>query len=132
MSITIADAVTGYNPATYNLPVKVVKRKADLLFKTAERTEDGVLHSELIGVYYNYDVEIGQSANNVADYAALWVKITSAVESHKITMPDESGNKIFDCYFAAIKDEAVKWNSSQNYFRNLSFSIIAISPAVTP
>lgn len=120
---------------TYDLPIKVVKRKADLLFKSAERTEDGVLHSELIGVYYNYDVEIGQSANNITDYAALWVKITEAVDTdnpHSIVMPDESGTKTFYCYFAAIKDEAVKWNSSQNYFRNLSFSIIAISPAVTP
>jgi hypothetical protein len=117
---------------TYDLPLKVINRTADLLFKYGERTEDGVLHSEILGVFYNYSVECGQSANNVADYAALWVKLTEAVESHTITMPDEDGDKTFTCYFADIKDETVKWNTTQNYFRGLSFSIIAISPAVVP
>lgn len=125
MTITI-DSVT------YDLPLKVVNRTASSLMKYAERTEDGVLHTETIGWFYNYDVEIGQSKNNVADYAALWVKLSAAVESHEITLPDEDGTKTFNCYFAGVKDEAVKWNTTQNYFRNLSFSIIAISPAVTP
>ena len=117
---------------TYNLPIKIINRKADALYKYAERVESGELKSELIGFYFNYDVEVGQSANNIVDYAALWVKITEPVESHEITMPDESGTLTFDCYFANIKDEVVKWKTAQNYFRNLSFSIIAISPSRVP
>lgn len=116
---------------TYNIPYKVVNRKAELLFKYAERTEDGVLHSELIGVYYNYDLQMGMSANNVSDYAALWVKLTEPVETHEIILPDESGTLTFDCYFAGIKDE-VSHEGATNYFRNLSFSVIAVSPARTP
>jgi hypothetical protein len=116
----------------FDLPIKTINRKADLLYKFAERTDDGVLHSELIGVYYNYDLEVGQSSNNTVDYAALWVKLTEAVESHYVVMPDEDGTKSFWCYFANIKDEVKVWKADQNYFRNLSFSVIAISPAVTP
>jgi hypothetical protein len=121
MTITIDSVV-------YDLPIKSIKRKADSLYKYAERTEDGVLHSELIGVYYNYDVEIGMSANNVADYAALYLKLTEPVETHEITLLSTT----FDCYFSSITDEAVKVKGATNYFRNLSFSVIAISPARTP
>lgn len=124
MSITIDSIV-------YDVPLKVVNRKAEMLFKYAERTEDGHLQSELIGVFYNYDVEAGMSANNVTDYAALWVKITEPVENHEITMPDESGTLTFDCYFANIRDEVSKTGAT-NYFRNLAFSVIAVSPARTP
>ena len=116
---------------TYNLPLKIVNRKAEILFKFAERTADGVLHSEPIGTYYNYDVEVGMSKNNVTDYAALWLKLTEPTGEHEITLPDESGDLTFDCYFANIKDDVAKTGAT-NYFRNLSFSVIAISPARVP
>lgn len=117
---------------TYDIPLKVVKRKAELLFKFAERTQDGHLHSEIIGTFYNFDCEAGMSANNVSDYAALWVKITEPTETHEITMPDESGTLTFDCYFANISDQVVRQKSGTNYFRNLAFSVIATTPARTP
>lgn len=117
---------------TYNIPIKVNRRKAELLYKFAERTKDGVLRSELIGVYYNFDLECGMSVNNVTDYAALWVKLTEPVTSHEITLQDETPDGLtFDCYFANITDEVVK-DGAVPIFRNLSFSVIAISPARTP
>lgn len=126
MSLTI-------DGTTYNLPLKVVNRTASSLFKIAERTADGHLHTETIGWFYNFDVEVGMSANNVTDYAALWVKLTEPVESHEITMPNESGSLTFDCYFADINDTVMKWNEGGvNYFKNLSFSVIGISPARVP
>ena len=39
----------------YNIKVKTgIKRNADFLDKYAERTDDGDLKRELIGVYFNY------------------------------------------------------------------------------
>ena len=52
---------------SYDIPVIGISRKAEFLDKFAERTEDGVLHRELIGVYYNYQLKFGQSSNNVSD-----------------------------------------------------------------
>lgn len=124
MSITI-------DGTTYDVPIKTLKRKAEFLDKYAERTEDGVLHRELIGTYYNYELQAGMSANNSTDYAALWVKLTEPVASHSIVLPDESGTLTFDCYFAGISDD-VDRTGATNYFRNLSFSVIAVSPARTP
>jgi len=118
---------------TYDIPLETVSRKADILYKSAERTADGTLHSELIGVFYNFTVKAGMSANNISDYAALWVKLTEPVESHTITLPDETANGLtFTCYFANIADDVVKWYPTQSYFRSLTFSVIAISPARTP
>ena len=43
----------------YDVPIVSMKRSADDLYKYAERTEDGVLHSEKIGVYFNYQIVVG-------------------------------------------------------------------------
>jgi len=126
MSLTI-------DSTTYNVNIKVINRRAEALDKYAERTEDGVLHRELIGWYYNFDVECGMSIRNVNDYAALFLKLTEPVEFHTITMPAPSGYETFDCYFAGVRDEVRKWiEGNTEYFRNLSFAVIAKSPARTP
>lgn len=117
----------------YDLPFKTINRKAELLFRFAERDQNGKLHGEVIGTYYNYSVEVGQSLNNVNDYAALWVVLTDPNFEHEIIMPDETGSLTFECYFSGVKDEVKKWtDAGVVYFRNLSFEVIAISPARTP
>jgi hypothetical protein len=111
----------------YDVPIKSINRKSETLYKYGERTEDGVLHSEVLGVYINYDLECGMSVNNVLDYAALYLKITEAVSSHTITLLGDT----FSCYFAGVRDEVAKIKTD-NYFRNLAFSVIAISPTRVP
>ena len=46
---------------TYDIPILSIKRKAEFLDKYAERTEDGILHRELIGVYFNYELQFGRT-----------------------------------------------------------------------
>jgi len=128
MSITI-DAIT------YDVDIKVVNRKVDKLYKYAERTQDGKLQAELIGVFYNFDVECGMSQNNTADYAALFLLLSDATEFHTITnMPGApSGYTTIECYFNSINDELKRYQKNGvDYFRNLSFSIISRNPARTP
>ena len=116
---------------TYNVPIISINRKPAALFKFAERTQDGKLHSEMIGQFYNYDLVVGQSLRS-SDYAAFWVKLTEAVESHEITLPDEDGDRTFTCYFADVKDTMVKDLVSGHYFKGLAFSVIATDPSVVP
>jgi hypothetical protein len=112
---------------TYDIPLTVVNRKIDMLYKYAERTADGILHSELIGVYKNYTLSCGQSANNVSDYNDLIDKLSEAVESHTVTILGDT----FSAYFSGISDDLIK-DTGTPYFRNLKFNVVAISPAVTP
>ena len=116
---------------TYDVPVISIARKAEFLDKFAERTEDGILHRELIGVYFNYQLKFGQSSNNVADYAALWVKLTEATEFHEVTVPDESGDFTFQAYFSNVADEFKKTKGAVNFWKSLTVNFIAQSPAVT-
>jgi len=126
MSGIIVDGVT------YDLPWVAVTEKIDKLYKYAERNEAGTLLSELIGVFYNFDVQIAESAANPTDYALFWAMLKTAKTSYQITMPDPSGDLTYYCYFSNIQHGLIKQKGTTNYFRGLSFSIIAISPAVVP
>lgn len=116
---------------TYNIPVVSLERTADFLDKSAERTEDGILHRELIGVYFNYKLEFGRPTTlaQVTEYAALWNKLTETTEFHTVTVPDESGDYTFTAYFANVSDKLVRSKDGINFWKNLTVNFIAQSPA---
>lgn len=119
---------------TYNIPILSIRRKAEFLDKYAERTEDGVLHRELIGVYYNYELQFGRTGS-VSDYAALWTKLTEATEFHTVVVPDfdgTGGQYTFTAYFASVSDELVRETNAATFWKNLTVNFIAQSPALTP
>lgn len=116
---------------TYDVPVISIRRRADFLDKYAERTEDGILQRELIGVYFNYQLQFGRTTD-VAEYAALWTKLTEATEFHTVTVPDESGDYTFTAYFANVGDEMLKQRGASNFWQNLTVNFVAKEPAITP
>lgn len=113
---------------TYDVPVVLVVRRADFLDKYAERTEDGVLHRELIGVYFNYQITFG-STNDTTAYAALWLKLTEPVEFHTVTVPDEDGSYTFTAYFSNVGDELRRDAGAKKFWKSLTVNFIAQSPA---
>lgn len=123
----MSDSPITIDGVVYNVPVISIKRSADFLDKYAERTVDGVLHRELIGVYFNYQIKFGQAS--MADYSLLWQKITEPEEFHTVIIPDEDGDLTFTAYFAGIKDEMVKVKGSNRFWKNLTINFIARSPA---
>jgi hypothetical protein len=119
---------------TYDIPILSIKRKAEFLDKYAERTEDGVLHRELIGVYYNYELQFGRTGG-LNDYASLWEKLTEATEFHTVVVPNfdgTGGQYTFTAYFAGVSDELIKESATQTFWKNLTVNFIAQSPAITP
>lgn len=116
---------------SYDVPVIEVTRSADFLDKYAERTEDGILHRELIGVYYNYQIKFG-STTDTAEYTALWDKLTEAVEFHEVTVPDEAGDYTFTAYFSSVRDRLRKQRAEANYWNNLTANFTAQEPARIP
>ncbi len=117
---------------TYDIPVKRIRRTADFLDKYAERTEDGILHRELIGVYFNYQLELGRTTNTT-EYAALWLKLTEPVEFHEVTVPDEDAAPLtFTAYFAGVSDELRKETDVKTFWQDLTVNFISESPTRTP
>jgi len=112
---------------SYNVPVVALRRRAEFLDKYAERTEDGVLHRELIGVYYNYEIEFGADADPV-EYNALWDKLSEPVEFHTVTVLGYT----FTAYFSNVGDEVRRVHDGQPYWRDLTAHFIAQSPARVP
>jgi hypothetical protein len=114
---------------SYNIPVISIKRKADFLDKYAWRTLDGVLHRELIGVYFNYQLQLGRT-NDLSVYSALWDKLTEPVEFHTVTVPGIGGTTYtFTAYFSSVGDEMLKLKDNIGYWKSLTVHFIGKSPA---
>jgi len=127
MTITI-DSVT------YDVPIIDLSESCDFLDKFAERTEDGVLHRELIGTYHNQQIKFGQptTASERAAYTLLWEKLTEADEFHTVTVPDEDGvDFTFTAYFSNVKRHLKKWYGSKTYWKEMTVNFIAQSPKAT-
>ena len=110
------------------IDVLSVKRTADFLDKYAERTENGDLERELIGVYFNYKLQLGPGVDR-AEYARMWDKLTEPVEFHEVTVPDEDGDYTFTAYFSNVADELLRKVAEKNYWKNLTVNFIAKKPA---
>lgn len=112
----------------YKIDVLSVKRTADFLDKYAERTENGDLERELIGVYFNYKLQLGPGVDR-AEYARMWDKLTEPVAFHEVTVPDEDGDYTFTAYFSNVADELLRKVAEKNYWKNLTVNFIAKKPA---
>lgn len=112
----------------YKIDVLSVKRTADFLDKYAERTENGDLERELIGVYFNYKLQLGPGIDRT-EYVRLWDKLTEPVEFHEVTVPDEDGDYTFTAYFSNVADELLRKVAEKNYWKNLTVNFIAKKPA---
>ncbi len=63
-----------------------IQRKVSILDKYAERTIDGDLKHEIIGVYYNYTLTFSQFWD-MEQYDRLFNKLTQPKEFHTIRLP---------------------------------------------
>lgn len=120
---------------SYDVPIISLDESCDFLDKYAERTEDGKLHRELIGCYFNQQIQFGtpMTAAQKSDYTALWTKLTEAEEYHTVTVPDEDGvDFTFTAYFSAVKRSLKRWNGTKTYWKDMTVHFIAQSPALTP
>lgn len=113
---------------TYNVAVLTgVKRNADFLDKYAERTDDGDLKRELIGVYFNYkNIKFTkQTDENYTEYQRLYNKLTEAEEFHDIVIANQS----FRAYFSNVSDEMYLFKNDRPYYKNLTVNFTAKMPS---
>ena len=119
---------------TYNVPIISLDETADLLAKFAERTEDGKIHGELIGVFYNQQIQFGSPTNpaDVLEMARLWVKLSESVFIHTVTVPDTDGiDFTFTAYFSNVKRSLRKWDAARTFWKTMTVNFIAEAPART-
>jgi len=112
----------------FDIPMVSLKRKADVLDKYANRTEDGDLKREIIGVYFNFELTVG-IINDSALYQSLWDKLTEPTEFHTIELPNINGVYKFTAYISSVSDEYMKIKDNSASFQGLSAKFTAKSPA---
>lgn len=110
---------------TYDIPIVDMRAQADMLDKYAERTNDGVLHRELIGVYDNYEIQFGASVNNSEVYADLWWKLTEPVPWHNVVFPTVLGTRTIQGYFSGTNHEILRQKDGKTYWKSLSTSFVS-------
>lgn len=116
---------------TYNIPLVSIKRTLDFLEKYAERTEDGDIKIETIGLYKNYSISIGV-IDDVEMYDRLIEHITDCENRfHRVVLPDSSKQFEFYGYFSSITDEVEKVLSSGAKYKELSWKMTSKKPYKT-
>lgn len=114
---------------TYPVGIVDLQRKGDILDLAANRTEDGVLHREVIGTYYNYTLNI-IAPSDPALYEALWWKLTEPVASHQVKLPYQP--EAFEGYFSSCKDNVKLIDSSGRFIgKGISCNLTATRPSRT-
>ena len=117
---------------TYNIPLISIKRNLDFLEKYAERSEDGDIKIETIGLYKNYTISIG-----LIEDAELNDKLIEHITDcenrfHHVTLPDASKQFDFYGYFSSIKDEVEKVLETGAQYKGLSWKMTSKKPYKTP
>ena len=109
----------------YDVAVVELQRSADILDKTANRTEDGVLHREVIGTYYNYTMKIFTWDMDL--YEELFWVLSAPQASHVVELPNDHVR--YEAYFSSIKDSVVRVYPEKNAkYKGLSCKLTAIRP----
>ena len=114
----------------YKADIYDLKRKADVLDKYAERTEDGVMHREVIGTFYNYTLQMG-CEHHPEIYDDLFDKLAEPVASHTIYLPAKNGKtpQTFEGYISSVQDN-VTWiePDGTTHYDGLSCNFTAMKP----
>lgn len=109
----------------FDIPIVSMSASADMLDKYANRTVDGILHRELIGVYDNYEIVFASSAADPSLYSDLWFKLTEPVPWHTVVFPTILGTRTITGYFAETRHEVVKQKNGITYWKGLSTSFVS-------
>lgn len=109
-----------------------INRKVNVLDKYAERTIDGDLKREIIGVYYNYSLTFSQFWD-MDQYDRLFSKLTEPKEFHTIWLPKNKSYYEFKGYVSGVEDviEFVK-GENERTITGLKCDIIAKQPTLRP
>ena len=113
----------------FNISAVSIKREVPMLSKYEERTENGDLQRELIGIYYNYELTFPSLNLDTKDYAKFWDKLTEPVAFHDFMVPASIGQFEFRGYITGVSDTLKKVRAGKNYWGDLSVKFIAQSPA---
>lgn len=119
---------------SYNVQVPVggLKRSFDILDgPNAGRMLSGNMVRDVIGTFYNYQVDIDSSLTNPEEYDRLFEVLSSPVDSHTVSFPYGQSNLTFQAYITKGSDALKRKHKTGQYWGGLSVQFVAMSPQRT-
>lgn len=115
----------------YNVvvPAGGLKRKFKILDgENAGRSLDGTMDRDIIGTYYNYDLNLETSKSSLEEYDRLYEQLSAPVDYHTITFPYAQETLTFKAYVTDGADTLSRVSKGKNYWSGLTIQFIAMSP----
>lgn len=120
---------------TYSVfvPVNGLKRSFQILDgDNAGRTLSGRMGRDIIGTFYNYELQIEPDKKNLADYDSLYQVISDpSKDSHIIVMPYGQETLTFEAYVTSGQDSLSRVKNNKKYWQGLTVQFIAMEPQRT-
>lgn len=96
------------------------------------RTKAGDMIRDIIGTYYNYEIQVDAKALSRDEYDALYDVLSAPVDSHILTVPYGQDTLSFKAYVSNVDDTLKKIGDDGNQWEGLSFTFTAMSPQRRP
>ena len=116
---------------SYNVTVPAggLKRSFKVLDgKNAGRVLSGDMERDVIGTFYNYELQIVAHGTDLTEYDALYEVLSAPVNFHTVSFPYGQQMLTFRAYVTEGQDSISRIAGGKNYWRGLTVQFIAKSP----
>lgn len=128
MGLFTVDGVS-YN---VHVPAGGLKRSFDILDgPNAGRMLAGNMTRDVIGTFYNYQLDIDSNSASCQEYDRLFEVLSDPVKSHTVSFPYGQSTLTFEAYITKGSDVLKRKHRSGNYWGGLSVQFVAMSPQRT-
>lgn len=118
----------------YDMFVTSLERKATIKDeKNSTTTLSGEYKRDVVGTYYDYDMEIEFRKEDAEQYDSLYEVLTAPQnQAHSVTLPYGQRTMTFDAYISTSKDKIKTKRKSVTIWGSLSLEFRAIKPQRRP
>lgn len=120
---------TSYN---VKVPVEGLKRSFDILDgPNAGRMLSGLMTRDIIGTYYNYELQIERNNASLEEYDRLYQVLSAPVDYHIVSFPYGQSVLTFQAYVTKGSDNLFRQSFGKNYWSGLTVQFVAMEPQRT-
>lgn len=117
----------------YNVHVESLTRKFSVNdTDKSGRTLDGSMYRDIVGTFYNYELQVSRKGNDTEALDALWEAISQPVNSHVCTFPYNQTTLTQRMYVTSGEQSLKLLDPQKTYWNGLKISYIAMTPKVVP
>ena len=99
--------------------------------KNAGRLLSGTMARDIIGTYYNYQLQIEREGASLEEYDRLYEVLSAPTSFHSVTFPYGQSTLTFQAYVTEGSDNLLRQSGGKNYWTGLTIKFVAKSPERT-